>query len=75
MKMQDPTVVFPAPVEMAEALQRQCRQISLTSVSDGPRALSLRNEVLILAFLPNSNASCYIQSEAAIGKVVPPAPY
>lgn len=39
MKMQDPTVVFPAPVEMAEALQRDCRQISLTSVSDGPRAL------------------------------------
>lgn len=73
MKMQDPTVVFAAPVEMAEALQRECKQISLTSVFDGPRVLSLRNEVLILAFLQNPNAACYIQPEAVIGKVIPPS--
>lgn len=75
MKMQDSTVVFPAPAGMAKALQRESRQISLTSVSDGPRALYLRNEVLILAFLPNSNAAHYIQPEAAIGKVVPLSPF
>ena len=71
--MQDPTIVFPAPTQMAEALQREHRQISLTSISYGPKALSLRNEVLILAFLPNSNAGCYIQPEAAIGPVAPPS--
>lgn len=71
--MQDPTIVFPAHTQMAEALQREHRQISLTSVSYGPKALSLRNEVLILAFLPNSNAGCYSQAEAAIGPVAPPS--
>lgn len=65
--MQDPTMPFPAPTEMAEALQRDHRRMSPTSAFYSPRALSLRNEVLILAFLPNSNAGCYIQPEAAIG--------
>lgn len=73
IKTQDPTMPFPATAEMAEALQRGRRQMSLTSASYGPRALSLRNEVLILAFLPNSNVGCYIQPEAAIGQVVPPS--
>lgn len=58
---------------MAEALQREHRQISFTSVSYGPKARSLRNEALILAFQLNSNAGCYIQPEAAIGKVVSPS--
>lgn len=71
--MQDPTIIFPAPIEMAEALQREHRQISFTYVSYGPKAHSLRNEVLVLAFLPNSSAGCYIQPEAAIGKVVSPS--
>lgn len=61
--MQDPSIFFPVPTEMAEALQREHRQISLTSASYGPKTLSLRNEVLILALLPNSNAGCYIQPE------------
>lgn len=43
IKMQNPTLPFPAFTEMMEACDWGHKQISLTSASHGPKALSLRN--------------------------------